>query len=153
MRSMGDALFPLYEKDGGSVSVPLGVSFWKTKENKNLRNMLKVNDMRFYDKILEDMTYRELASPGTTERIMRMDLGPTDVNYSKMDKETLYAHFFRGKRRLERVSDALSLSQNSFFISMELVDATTKDRSFNVTNEYTKARAEVTKTLSRLIEE
>lgn len=153
LTSIGDTLFPIYEKDGEVVSVPLGVSFWKTQENKNLRNMLKVNDMRFYDKILEDMTYRELASPGFMERLKHMDLGAMSGDYMKMDKQTLYAHFFRGKRRVERVTDALSVSQNSLFVSMELVDTTTKDRTFKVTDEYIQARAVVAKTLSTLLHE
>lgn len=150
---MGHSSFPIYEQNGVEVSVPLGVSNWRTEENKNLRNMLKINDLRFYSNIVKDMAHMELDSPGSMERMAVMELvEDSGADYSKMNKDVLYAQFFRGKRKVERVTDALSLSGNTLFHSMELLDATVDGNDFRVTEEFAQARAKVIKTLSALIE-
>lgn len=152
LRDIGNALFPLYKKQDVEVSVPLGASYWRTEENKNLRNMLKVNDLKFYSKIMKDMIYMELTSPGSMERIAQMELTDAGEDYSKMSKDTLYAHFFRGKRKMERVTDTLSLLNNSVFQTMEWVDATIEREDYRATEEFSHAQAKVIGMLTALRE-
>lgn len=153
LRNVGNDLFPLYKKDDAEVSVPLGASYWITQENKNLRNMLQVNALRFYSKIMKDMMYMERASPGSMERIAKMDISPNpNADYARMSKEELYAYFFRGKRKMERVADAFSLLENPLFQTMEWIDSTIVREDFKATEEFSHAQAKVIGMLTALRE-
>lgn len=153
LSNIGNELFPLYEKDGQATCVPIGASSWRTEENKNLRNMLKVNDLKFYGRIVRDLTHMEIAAPGSMDHLATMDLANhSGENYSKMDKGMLYAHFFRGKRKVERITEALSLTQNSIFQTISSLDSVIDENEYRVTEEFSLARAKVIKTLSALVE-
>lgn len=153
LNTIGDTLFPIYEKDGVEVSVPLGVSFWRTQESKDLRNMLKINDLRFYNKVIKDIAHMELISPGTIQYIAQMDLtNNPKAGYSQIDKDMLYAYFFRGKRRMERVMNALSVKSDALFQTIESATFTLSENKFAVTNEFYHAHAEVIKMLLTLVE-
>ncbi|MCX6732696.1 MAG: hypothetical protein NTV98_04105, partial [Candidatus Roizmanbacteria bacterium] len=135
LQKLGSSNLDMFSHKTQSMEVPIGYSAFLKHDQTELNSIIETADDVFYLRLIDDIAFTEITTPGFMDSIVNTDLNElAQSKYHPLSKVEMYAKFLRGKRCIERTTRLLGLMSTRHGYSDMLRTMLPSNKHYNQTS-------------------